>query len=85
MKTAQPTTTQRHWCTTGHGYAHWHYVPSEWETMLKALGVSEKAVLDWQCAPVDKQRIKEWVRLRHKSLFVPERVLEHMGIPIWAE
>jgi hypothetical protein len=48
-------------------------IPTMWEEYLSSLGLQE------ECAPND-QRVRTWIRRHYKTRYVPEPILEAVGI-----
>lgn len=72
MKRGRPK--KNHFCLPSAAYAPLiPDLPSAWELLIKGRSVDE-AIKD--------QRVREWVHSHCRSKFVPEKVLERLGIPV---
>lgn len=55
--------------------------PSQWELFLRKLKLSDSEVLETLCfRSRTSTKIKGWVRTHYRKVFVPEAILETMGI-----
>ena len=50
-------------------------VPTLWSELLKEFGLSEESA-------VNDVRVRSWVKAHYRSRYIPENVLDLVGIPI---
>ena len=57
-------------------------VPAKWELFLRELNLSDSEALEAISYPPNETatRIKSWVNRNYRSVFVPEIILQTMGI-----
>ena len=58
-------------------------VPTEWETFLRSVGVSEARVSKVVRGDGEKAiKIRSWIRANAPRRFVPEKILDDLGIQV---
>lgn len=75
----------RSWCQGpgSHNYMA-VYAPSQWELMLKDLRLVEShALAEVELGTPRGRQIKQWVMQHHHRSFVPEQVLQVLGVYVW--